>query len=63
MVKPWLVMGIGCLECSVESEVLGLFATEEEAQKFSESFDSSGSFEAQVFDLRGHLSTLVVFNA
>lgn len=54
--KRWLVMGIGCLECSVKSEVLGLFATVEEAEKFVDDFAyESQSFVAEVFDLSGHL--------
>jgi hypothetical protein len=61
--KPWLVMGIGCLECSVKSEVLGLFATVEEAEKFADGFDYKSQFVARVFDLSEHLARRDVVNA
>jgi hypothetical protein len=49
--KHWLVMDIGCLECDAVSEVLGLFATEDEARTFADDFDGSKNHEAQVFNL------------
>jgi hypothetical protein len=57
--KPWLVMGIGCLECRMGSEVLGLFATVEEAENFANEFDSNSKsdFVARVFNLSPHLSS------
>lgn len=32
MSKQWLVFNIGCIECGVSSDVVGLYATEAEAE-------------------------------
>lgn len=63
MDKPWLLMDIGCYECGEASQPLGLFATEDEAEKFAQGYvDTSkypwgrpewhGQHSAEVFDLR-----------
>jgi hypothetical protein len=61
--KPWLVMGIGCLECSVASEVLGLFSTVEEAENLADNSDYDSRFRVRVFDLSEYLSRPDVVNA
>lgn len=40
----WLVIGIGCLECRIESEVIGVFACQEEAEKVAQKHSNGESF-------------------
>lgn len=43
----WLVMNIGCLECYVPSEVVGVFADKEKAQAIADVCE-------KIFELRGN---------
>lgn len=55
--KRYLVFNIGCLECNVTSNVVGVYDTKEEAEKVASICDSKlfwrdcGQNEFQVFDL------------
>ncbi len=57
MDKPWMVFNIGCIECGVSSDVVGLFATEKEANKVADAcreiFDwrEGGQNGFEVYDL------------
>jgi len=41
MKKQWLVMNIGCIECSVDSKIVGVFSDEGEADKVAENIDKT----------------------
>jgi len=53
----FLVVNIGCIECGVSSQIVGLFETEEEANAIAEKFDDKynwregGQNSFQVFPL------------
>jgi len=32
MLKRWIIMEIGCLECGIGSDIFGVYKTEEEAE-------------------------------
>lgn len=56
--KPWMVFNVGCIECGVSSDVVGLYATEEEAQAIAKACEDElhwregGQNAFGVFDLR-----------
>jgi hypothetical protein len=56
--KHWMVFNVGCIECGVSSNVVGLYATEEEAKQIAGACEDelhwreSGQNEFVVFDLR-----------
>ena len=58
MDKPWMVFNIGCIECGVDSDVVGLYATEEEAEQIAGTcrdalhWRQGGQNSFEVFDLR-----------
>ncbi len=53
----WIVVNIGCIECGVSSDIVGVYATEAEAKKVAEacraklSWRESGQNAFAVFDL------------
>ena len=55
----WLVFNIGCIECGVSSNVVGVYTTEEEAMRVANACDNSGELSwreggqnsYEVFDL------------
>jgi hypothetical protein len=53
----WLVINIGCIECGVSSNVVGLFPTKEEADRIAKrlsetmSWREDGQNEFEVFPL------------
>ena len=53
----WLVFNIGCIECGVSSNVVGVYATKYEAQQAAEILDKElswrdgGQNSFEVFDL------------
>ena len=55
--NSWLVFNIGCIECGVSSDVVGVYATEAEANAVAQicsrklSWRESGQNAFQVFDL------------
>lgn len=55
--KRWLVFNVGCIECGVSSNVVGRYASEDEARKVAEaceevlSWREGGQNEFEVFDL------------
>lgn len=55
--KKWLVFNVGCIECGVSSNVVGLFETEEMADQVAEECSKSlgwrqgGQNSFEVFDL------------
>ena len=55
--KRWLVFNIGCIECGVSSNVVGLYNTEKEANEVCNKMDEElgwregGQNAFQVFDL------------
>lgn len=55
--KRFLVFNIGCIECGVSSNVVGLYATKEEADKVAEicaaklGWRENGQNAFEVFDL------------
>ena len=55
--KRYMVFNIGCIECGVDSDVVGLYDTEEEANKVAEvcqdklHWRQSGQNHFAVFDL------------
>lgn len=55
--NKWLVFNVGCIECGVSSNVVGVYATEEEANKIAaicnEKLDwrEHGQNSFEVFDL------------
>ena len=57
MNKQWLVFNIGCIECGVDSNVVGLYETEEEARAIAEAcqkelhWRQSGQNAFSVFNL------------
>ena len=58
MTKPWLVFNVGCIECGVDSNVVGLYETEEEALRIARAcreelhWRQQGQNAFEVFDLR-----------
>lgn len=56
--KPWMVFNVGCIECGVSSNVVGLYATKEEADQVAKTCEDhlhwrqSGQNAFGVFDLR-----------
>lgn len=56
--RPWLLFNVGCIECGVSSNVVGLFATEQEALvamakcEKELSWREGGQNSFEVFDLR-----------
>lgn len=54
MIKRWLVMDIGCIECGVPTYVVGTYDTENEAKAVSEACGGvsyNGQHSVEVFDL------------
>lgn len=55
---PWMVFNVGCIECGVSSDVVGLYATEEEAKQVAKACEDNlhwrqgGQNAFEVFDLR-----------
>ena len=55
--KRFLVFNVGCIECGVSSDVVGLYDTKEEADKVAEACDAKlgwregGQNSFEVFDL------------
>lgn len=55
--NKWLVFNIGCIECGVSSNVVGVYATKEEAERIAKRLDDklgwrqSGQNSYEVFDL------------
>jgi hypothetical protein len=55
--KRWLVMNIGCIECGVSSNVVGVYASKEGAESVAERCESvlhwreGGQNGFEVFDL------------
>jgi hypothetical protein len=51
--QGWVVINIGCLECDVPSEIMGLFASEIEANKLVEKLNNEqySDLVAKVFSL------------
>ncbi len=55
--KRWLVMNIGCIECGVSSDVVGVYTTKEEADKVAAAcakelgWREGGQNSFEVFDL------------
>lgn len=53
----WIVFNIGCIECGVSSNIVGIYATKEEAEKVVQSCKSTlkwregGENHFQAFDL------------
>lgn len=39
MIKQFLVMDIGCIECIADSDIVGVFDSEEEADKIAKDFN------------------------
>jgi hypothetical protein len=58
MDKPWLVFNVGCIECGVGSNVVGLYANEDEAIQVAKAcgdalhWRQQGQNAFEVFDLR-----------
>lgn len=56
-VSGWLVFNIGCIECGVSSNVVGVYRTEAEADKVAETLNEAldwrggGQNSYEVFDL------------
>ena len=56
--KSWMVFNVGCIECGVSSNVVGLYATEEEAKQIAQACEDQlhwregGQNAFEVFDLR-----------
>ena len=56
--KPWMVFNVGCIECGVSSNVVGFYATEEEAKQIAQACEDhlhwrqGGQNAFEVFDLR-----------
>lgn len=56
--RPWMVFNVGCLECGVSSNVVGFYATKEEADRVAQACDielnwrQGGQNSFEVFDLR-----------
>lgn len=56
--RPWMVFNVGCIECGVSSNVVGLYATEEEAKQIAKTCEDhlhwreGGQNAFEVFDLR-----------
>lgn len=54
---PWLVFNIGCIECRVSSNIVGIYQTREEAKKVADicfdalSWRGGGQNEFEIFDL------------
>lgn len=54
---PWLVFNIGCIECGVSSNVVGLYTSQDEAMRIAKACDDSlswregGQNSFEVFDL------------
>jgi hypothetical protein len=40
----YLVINIGCIECGVSSQVVGVFETEEQAKEIAKNFDEKYSW-------------------
>lgn len=55
---PWLVFNVGCIECGVSSDLVGRYATQEEADSIAAicekelSWREGGQNSFEVFDLR-----------
>lgn len=55
--KKYMVFNVGCIECGVSSDVVGLYDTEEEAQKIVAACEDklhwreSGQNSFEIFDL------------
>lgn len=43
-IDMYLVMNIGCIECGVSSQVVGVFETEEQAKEIAKKFDEKYSW-------------------
>jgi hypothetical protein len=56
--KPWMVFNVGCIECGVSSDVVGFYATKEEADRVAKTCEDhlhwrqGGQNAFEVFDLR-----------
>jgi hypothetical protein len=56
--KPWMVFNVGCIECGVSSDVVGFYATKEEAKQIAKTCEDhlhwrqGGQNAFEVFDLR-----------
>ena len=56
--KPWMVFNVGCIECGVSSDVVGFYATKEEAKQIAQACEDhlywrqGGQNAFEVFDLR-----------
>lgn len=56
--KPWMVLNVGCIECGVSSDVVGFYATKEEADRVAKTCEDhlhwrqGGQNAFEVFDLR-----------
>lgn len=54
---PWLVFNIGCIECGVSSDVVGVYQTQDEAERVAKvcagilSWRQGGQNDFIVFDL------------
>jgi hypothetical protein len=44
MKKRWIVVNIGCIECGVGSEIVGVFDNEEKANEIANRFDTEFSW-------------------
>lgn len=57
--NPWLVFNVGCIECGVSSNIVGMYATEDEADRVAAILDKKMSWREggqnsfQVFNLLG----------
>jgi len=56
--KPWMVFNVGCIECGVSSNVVGFYATKEQADQVAKTCEDrlhwrqGGQNAFEVFDLR-----------
>lgn len=56
--KPWMVFNVGCIECGVSSDVVGFYATKEEADRVAKTCEDhlhwrqGGQNAFEVYDLR-----------
>ncbi len=62
MMPRWVVVNIGCIECGVSSDVVGVYATKEEAERVASACDDDlswregGQNEFEVYDLHASQS-------
>ena len=61
--KPWMVFNVGCIDCGVSSNVVGFYATEDEAYRIVDFLDDhlswrgGGQNSFEVFDITKAMAT------